>query len=161
MIVQDWGSLYSEDNMNEIQQVGEAHELNETRDLGNNAQICKEQWEKLMKDKKKPKVVINPSEIFQDYSNQEIVNIFQCIYCHGIPIDPHECSKCEVVFCFECKQTSDRVGDNYQTKRCPQCRDQFQTKKMNKNLHALTIERLKFEHICLEEGNQQKAQNNT
>ena len=61
----------------------------------------------VMKDKEKPKVLLDASEIYQDVYEQEnqedITSVFQCIFCHGIPIDPHECAECEVVFCLECK----------------------------------------------------------
>lgn len=73
----------------------------------------------MMKDKVKPKVQLNMCDLYEEKINQEILQIFKCIFCHGIPINPHECVKCEVVFCFECKKMNDRVADYRASRKCP------------------------------------------
>ena len=103
----------------QLSQHHQREDFNDRNEIGKNEQVCPDQWKMLMKDKVKPKVVLRTDEIHQDESNRDIMDIFECIFCHGIPIDPHECSKCEVVFCLQCKQTYDDVGDYYQSKKCP------------------------------------------
>ena len=98
----DESNDYSSQNVNEV---------SDRNDIVNDMRICEDQWKMLMNDKVKPKIILCAEEVYKDLNNDDIMDIFQCIYCHGIPIDPYECTKCEVVFCLECKQTNDRVGD--------------------------------------------------
>ena len=81
---------------------------------------------------------------------KDIINNFECIICKGIPINAHECSNCEVLFCRLCIDKHQVNSAGVMGRRCPQCKQNFVAKHLNRNLSKLTIEKLKFKHQCMQ-----------
>ena len=125
---------------------------------------CMDHFESLMKNIHEPKIrlvhsdvhiqklvpnlnqIIDPCvgrENFDKENNEAIEDIlsnFECLICKGIPIDPFECSECEVIFCFDCLTDHKKLTGGSNNRKCPYCKQNFQEKPLNKLLQTITID---------------------
>lgn len=147
------------------------------RTFGTTTGYCHEHIKELMKGITEPKITISQSDVYYperpdhelesaaqigdpkkgrtDFHEEEIQSIrdvvqsFECLICKGIPISPHECSVCEVIYCKDCIENHKSKTQGLMSRRCPHCKQIFQAKTLNRNLLPMTIEKLKFRHRCM------------
>lgn len=88
--------------------------------------VCKEQIKDLIKDIKEPQIRLNQSDVYIDPTDSkagdvinDILTNFECLICRSIPIDPHECSNCEVIFCLKCIEDHKSHTAGRNSRKCP------------------------------------------
>ncbi len=91
--------------------------------------VCKEQIKDLIKDIKEPQIRLQQSDIYIDPTDKksadvinDILTNFECLICKSIPIEPHECSNCEVIFCLKCIEDHKSHTFGRNSRKCPQCK---------------------------------------
>lgn len=84
---------------------------------------------------------LDPAEVVE---GKDILDVFQCNLCKGIPIPPiKECKHCEVLFCESCLELRQHFV------RCPACKyGMSQPRKINRQVMMITGEKLRFRHKC-------------
>jgi hypothetical protein len=93
---------------------------------GPNPKVCQEQFKDLIKDIKEPQIRLNQSDVYVDPNDSkaedvinDILTNFECLICKSIPIDPHECSNCEVIFCLKCIDDHKSLTVGRNSRKCP------------------------------------------
>ena len=74
------------------------------------------------------RIILNPRHGHHNFQKEELEALrdilanFECLICKNIPIEPYECSVCEVIFCFECITDHTKLTSGQNARRCPQCK---------------------------------------
>ena len=114
-----------------------------------NAQIKRSTIDALVSSIPVPEIKLLAKDVCNQDEFRDVLETFNCMICFNIPIEPMECSKCDVLFCKKCIDKYKQNSSYSQSKKCPKCRESFEIRSMNRKLKEMTIETLKFEHRCL------------
>lgn len=140
----------------------------------------REQYNELLKNIKKPKIVLSQKDVYypkkgdliqngkliksegeiDKEKSEEINHIldnYQCIICKYIPIEAVECNNCEVIFCQECiheYKAHDQRDRRHRSNLCPLCKKKLETSELNDFVKEMTINKLLFVHRCVEKIDQ-------
>ena len=72
----------------------------------------------------------------------------ECLICKRVPIKPHECAHCEVIFCRGCIDKHRQLTIGRNSRKCPQCLQEIEIPKpLNRNILKI-LQKLRFKHSC-------------
>ena len=124
-----------------------------------NAQIKASKIDDLMAQVPVPEIKLLASDVQNADQFKDVLETFNCMICFNIPIDPIECSKCDVLFCKKCIEKYKTAASYSSSRKCPKCREMLETRPMNRKLKEMTLETLKFEHRCIPDTATKKDEN--